>query len=95
MDVVTDGLALLRAGEAPVLVYPSSPHADEPVHLLARSIADESAAANDSSSSLGLLCDSGADVKGLCTVKNGLVSWDREGLTVRPRALSLVQKTMI
>ena len=94
MAVVTDGLALLRAGEAPVLVYPSSPVADEPVHLLARSIADD-AAASDSSASLGLLSDSTADLEGLCAVKNGLVSWDREGLTVRPRALSLVQKTMI
>lgn len=92
---MTDGLALLHAGETPVLVYPSSPHTDEPVHLLARSIADDAAADNDSSSSLGLLCGSGADLKGLGAIKNGLVSWDHQGLTVRPRALSLVQKTMI
>ncbi|GAA5916565.1 hypothetical protein JCM8208_007704 [Rhodotorula glutinis] len=76
-------VVLERSGEAPVLVYPSSPTADEPVHLLARSIADDAAADNtDSSSSLGLVSDSGAHLEGLCAIKNGLVSWDREGLTV-------------
>ncbi|GAA5853924.1 hypothetical protein JCM9279_007604 [Rhodotorula babjevae] len=75
-------VVLERLGEPPVLVYPSSPASGEPVHLLARSIADDTAADTDSSSSLGLLGDSGADLEGLCAIKNGLVSWDREGLTI-------------